>query len=121
MLKLSFANRTTKSLYSQAVPLSTNQRCTGAGSRVYTGRGKQKEERLRLERVLFCAALAAGLAAAQPVNCDMGQYKAVEGLKAENRNGAVHLAWQGERGDQLRASFTIRDGQPVVLELAART
>jgi hypothetical protein len=73
-----------------------------------------------LERILFCAALACGGAAAQTVTCDLGQYKAAEGLKAENRDGALHLAWQGERGDQLRASFTIRDGQPTVVELAAR-
>ena len=28
------------------------------------------------------------------------------------------MTWQGERREQLRASFTIRDGQPVVQELA---
>ena len=73
-----------------------------------------------LERILFCAALACGIAAAQTVTCDLGQYKHAEGLKAENRDGALHLAWQGERGEQLRASFAIRDGQPIVQELAAR-
>ena len=30
------------------------------------------------------------------------------------------MTWQGERREQLRAAFTIRDGQPVVQELAAR-
>jgi len=50
----------------------------------------------------------------------MKQYKPAEGLTAENRDGALQLAWQGERGDQLRASFTIREGQPMVVELAAR-
>jgi hypothetical protein len=80
-----------------------------------------RRQGVRMERVLFCAVLACGLAAAQNINCDMGQYKAASGLKAENRNGALQLEWQGERGDQLRASFTIRDGQPIVAELAARS
>src|SRR5258708_31569755 len=77
------------------------------------------EARLNLQRGLFCATLACGVAAAQSVHCDMKQYKPAEGLTAENRDGALQLAWQGERGDQLRASFTIRDGHPTVVELAA--
>jgi hypothetical protein len=54
------------------------------------------------------------------MNCDMQHYKAADGLKAENRNGALQLTWQGERGEELRAAFTIRGGQPTVTELAAR-
>src|SRR5436309_4449157 len=73
-----------------------------------------------MKRVLFCAALAGGAAIAQSINCDMRQYKPAEGLTAENREGALQLSWQGERGDQLRASFGIRGGQPMVAELAAR-
>ena len=34
--------------------------------------------------------------------------------------GVLEVTWQGERREQLRASFAIRDGQPVVQELAAR-
>jgi hypothetical protein len=79
-----------------------------------------KEALLILKQVFFGATMACVVATAQSVNCDMRQYKQAEGLTAENREGALQLSWQGERGDQLRASFTIRDGQPVVLELAAR-
>jgi hypothetical protein len=72
----------------------------------------------------YCAAAAAVLwasgAMAQGLNCDFHDYKAADGLKAEMRNGGVELAWQGARGQELRASFTLRDGQPVVTELAAR-
>jgi hypothetical protein len=32
----------------------------------------------------------------------------------------LELGWSGERGDQLRASFTLKDGQPGVAELAVR-
>ena len=49
----------------------------------------------------------------------MSGYRAQDGLKAQMRAGAMELAWQGERGEQLRASFTIRNGQPMVKELAA--
>jgi hypothetical protein len=59
-------------------------------------------------------------AAGQELNCDLGGYKPQDGLKAQLRAGALEFNWQGERRDQLRASFTIRDGQPVVQELAAR-
>jgi hypothetical protein len=74
-----------------------------------------------MKRVLFCATLACGAAIAQSVNCDMQRYKPAEGLTAENRDGALQLSWQGERGDQLHAAFTIRGGQPVVVELSARS
>ena len=53
--------------------------------------------------------------------CDMQHYKAADGLKAENRDGGLQLTWQGERGEELRAAFTIRGGQPPVTELAARS
>ena len=63
--------------------------------------------------------LAGALAIAQTVNCNMSGYKQAAGLKAENRDGALQLAWDGERGDQLRASLALRDGQPMVVERAA--
>ena len=33
----------------------------------------------------------------------------------------MEVTWTGERGEELRASFTSNSGQPVVRELAART
>src|SRR5258706_14374160 len=60
-------------------------------------------------------------AAANPeLNCDVAGYKAQDGLKAQMRSGLLEVTWQGERREQLRAVFTIRDRQPVVQELAAR-
>jgi hypothetical protein len=57
---------------------------------------------------------------AQPLACDMSAYKPQDGLRAEMRNGAVELSWNGAAGQQLRASFAVRDGQPLIAEMAAR-
>ena len=59
-------------------------------------------------------------AAGQELNCDLSGYKAQDGLKAEMRSGALEVTWLGERQNELRAAFAIRNGQPVVQELAAR-
>src|SRR5258707_7143210 len=65
--------------------------------------------------------LSPGITAAQTLNCDLSSYKPVEGVKAEAKGNAVVLNWQGEAGQQLRAQFSLRDGQPLVQELAARS
>src|SRR6185437_9391109 len=65
-------------------------------------------------------ALITGSAAAQTVKCDMSGYKSSDGLRAEAIPGGVAFTWSGERGQQLRAAFALRDGQPIVTELAAR-
>lgn len=71
-------------------------------------------------RALCFSLLLAAFASAQEVNCDLSAYKAQDGLKAEMRGGAVELAWRGERQNELRASFTVHNGQPMVQELAVR-
>jgi hypothetical protein len=67
---------------------------------------------------LLCAALSCGAAIGQ--NCDFKDYKAIDGLKAQMSGGALEVAWRGDGDQQLRAAFTIRDGQPTVHDLAAR-
>ena len=67
---------------------------------------------------VLCALLWTVFAAGQDLNCDLGGYKPQDGLKAQLRGGALEFNWQGERRDHQRASFTIRDGQPMVQELA---
>lgn len=59
-------------------------------------------------------------ASALAQNCDFKDYKPLDGLKAAMRSDALEVAWQGDRGQQLRASFAIRGGQPTVRELAVR-
>src|SRR5579885_1857721 len=69
---------------------------------------------------LFLALLLTSAAIAAPLSCDLSAYKEAPGLKAEVTGELLRFTWQGERGEQLRADFTIRDGQPMVHELAAR-
>jgi hypothetical protein len=65
-------------------------------------------------------ALLSGMAAAQTPVCNLQDSKSVDGIKAEANHNGVELMWAGEAGQQLRAHFALRDGQPVVQELAAR-
>lgn len=62
----------------------------------------------------------AALAAGPDFTCDLSGYKAQDGLKAHMHQGVLELNWNGERQNQLRAALTVRDGQPVVQELAVR-
>jgi hypothetical protein len=73
----------------------------------------------RFHSVFFAALLIPAAARAQ-LNCDLAGYKPQDGLKAQMRSGALELTWQGERREQLRAILSVREGQPVVQELAAR-
>ena len=70
--------------------------------------------------LLLAIATLTGLAGAQSLDCNFQGYKAVDGLKSTKSDSGVTLTWQGEREQELRASFGIRDGAPVVKELAAR-
>jgi hypothetical protein len=65
--------------------------------------------------LLFLAAVAAS---AQTLNCDLREYHQVDGLRAAMASNEIQLTWQGERDEELRASFDIRDAQPTIRELA---
>src|ERR1035441_4211473 len=75
---------------------------------------------MRLWGVMLSVAVFAGGGSAQTLSGRMQHYKSTEGVKAVVTNGGVELSWQGERGQELRARFTLRDGQPSIEELAAR-
>jgi hypothetical protein len=75
---------------------------------------------MRFDRIILLAILCTSAAAAQEMNCDLAAYHAQNGLTAQARSGALEIAWDGERHEQLRARFTIRGGQPLIEELAAR-
>lgn len=71
--------------------------------------------------VLFlCVVLCSRMAAGQTLDCDLRGYKPLDGLEAEVHAGTLKVNWQGERGEKLRAEFTLRDAQPLIHELAAR-
>ena len=73
---------------------------------------------MKLPELSFIAVMFSTLAIAQ--TCDLKEYKPADGIKVEAANGATQVTWQGERDQQLRAQFAIRDGQPVIHELAVR-
>src|SRR5947209_19783715 len=70
--------------------------------------------------IVMFASFSFAAAADSALNCDLAAYKQQDGLKAQMRAGLLEVTWQGERREQLRAVFTIRDRQPVVQEFAAR-
>jgi len=57
---------------------------------------------------------------ASGLTCDMTGYRAAPGLEARVENDALLVQWQGEAGQQLRASFAIENNRPVVRELAVQ-
>ena len=73
---------------------------------------------MRLPNVILFALLSVAFSSAQ--NCDFKDYKPTDGLKAEMNAGVLHLTWQGAGNRQLRADLAVRQGQPVVQELALR-
>ena len=77
-------------------------------------------DQMNFHRMLLLTTLCAALAAGQSLNCDLSAYKAQEGLQAQVRGAALEISWDGERREQMRAAFTIVNGQPVVQSLAAR-
>ena len=72
-------------------------------------------------RFLIVLALACGAAQCQNLNCDLREYKPLDGLTAQVAAGNLQVRWEGERGNDLRADFTIRDAQPMVRGLAIRS
>src|SRR5258708_1245082 len=76
---------------------------------------------MKLREIALSVALSSGVITAQTLNCDLSRYKPAEGIKAETKGNDLILTWQGEAGQQLQALFTLRDGQPLVQELAARS
>ena len=75
---------------------------------------------MKLSGLLLGLSLLTGVGRAQSLHCNLQGYKAIAGVKAEATGNSLTLTWQGESGQQLRAQFTLRGGQPIVEELAAR-
>ncbi|MFZ0590296.1 MAG: hypothetical protein WAM39_07430 [Bryobacteraceae bacterium] len=71
--------------------------------------------------LLLGMALLSATATAQQLQCSFDGYKPVEGMHAGMNRGTLEVTWQGETGQQLQALFSIRDGHPVIQQLAARS
>ena len=72
-----------------------------------------------MSRLAWMLFLICSVAAAEPLDCDFSDYKATAGLKAETLDGDVHFEWSGAASGQLRATFGVDSGQPVVRQFAA--
>ena len=70
--------------------------------------------------VTVVALFTAGVSFADPLKCDMSQYKAVAGLTATAEQDLIAVSWTGQGGADLRMRYAIDGGQPVVRELAIR-
>ncbi|MEO8661821.1 MAG: hypothetical protein ABI693_25370, partial [Bryobacteraceae bacterium] len=68
-------------------------------------------------RLLVLPLLAVAWLAAAP--CDLSQYRPQQGLHATAREDGVALEWQGAGNVTLRSAIVVRNGQPVISELAA--
>ena len=72
--------------------------------------------------LMFVCMIASG----EPLECDFTDYRPSEGLRAEALDGDVAFEWVGSRGvspnrtqaGQLRATFGLVSGQPVIRQLA---
>lgn len=73
---------------------------------------------------LFGTALAVLLAAsavlADPLNCDLTAYEALDGLAATVEQDLLVVSWSGQDGAELRARYGIEGGQPLIRDLAVR-
>src|SRR5260370_30309278 len=63
-------------------------------------------------RSLFFLALACGASQCQSLNCDLREYKPVDGLTAQVAAGGLARKGGRERGKELRAGFWVRRAQP---------
>jgi hypothetical protein len=66
--------------------------------------------------VLFT--LSSAVLNAAPLRCDLAQYQPLTGLAARVEMDDLVVEWDGESDQKLRARFAVRDGIPLVRELA---
>ena len=58
---------------------------------------------------------------ADPLACNMDQYRAGAGPSAAVAGDVLTLAWPGEGSSEMRAQFAIERATPIVRELAVRS
>ncbi len=75
---------------------------------------------MRIVHLVWALALCGSAAAAQTTVCNLQDWKGIAGVTVTANRDSVEVVWPGEQGQQNRARFAIRSGQPVVAELAAR-
>jgi hypothetical protein len=76
---------------------------------------------MQLRALILSFALSCGLAAAQPLTCNLHNYKPVDGINVQQTGNSLSLTWQDESNQLLRTQFTIRDNEPLIEAIEART
>jgi hypothetical protein len=64
--------------------------------------------------------IAASVASADPLMCDLSGYKTVPGLTAVAADNALTVTWDGDRNQEVRLRLTIESGTPTIRDLAVR-
>ena len=67
--------------------------------------------------VLMLRLLTSANLQADPLTCDMSQYRPTKGLVAVLEQEILTVTWEGEQGAELRLRLAIDAGQPVIREL----
>ena len=75
---------------------------------------------MRFVHLALALVLCGTAAAAQTASCDLRDWNGLAGVTVTASRDSVEVMWPGEQGQQNRARFALRNGQPVVEELAAR-
>jgi hypothetical protein len=75
---------------------------------------------MRLVHLAWVFVLCGSSVAAQNMSCNLQDWKGIAGVTVSANRDNVEVSWPSEQGQQNRARFAVRDGQPVVAELAAR-
>jgi hypothetical protein len=64
--------------------------------------------------------LVASIGRADPLNCNLGQYKQSPGLAAAVADDTLVVTWAGDNNTELRLRFRIDRGNPTIQDLATR-
>jgi hypothetical protein len=65
-------------------------------------------------------ALVASALSADPLKCNLADYRSLPGLAASVAGDALTLGWGGEKGQELRLRFVVAGGTPTIQELAVK-
>ena len=75
---------------------------------------------MKAGHVALILLLCGSAAFAQSTSCSLREWKSIAGVSVTARRDSVAVSWPGEQGQQNRARFALRNGQPAVVELAAQ-
>lgn len=75
---------------------------------------------MKIPLTTLVLALAASVLHADPLTCDLANYKAAPGLTATVGGNALTVAWEGDNGADVRMSLAVEKGTPTIREIAVR-